>query len=84
MAQSLPPGVDLNKVPIQAPPPGTVSNFVNPPSFAPAVAGVSIVIIVLEVFVVAARLYTNSQSRRKIWLDDCKTLHDGSGSCSGL
>lgn len=70
---ALPPGADLSKIPLSKPPPGHVSNFVNPEdSLANVVSGVGIAMTVVTGAVVVARLTANMKQSRKWFLDDCK------------
>ena len=67
-------GLDLTKIPLVKPPPGTKTNFVNPPSLAPAIIGVSVLMIILTVSFVILRLYSNLHAARTFGLDDCTFL----------
>jgi hypothetical protein len=72
---SIPAGLDLSKVPLTRPPPGHVSNFVNPKdSLADVIFGVSTSMTIVTAFVVIARLIANMKQSRKWFFDDCKSL----------
>lgn len=68
MSSTLPPGIDLCKVPALRPPPGLVSNFVNPTTLAPATWAVCLILTIVSVSLVVCRLYMNV---RKLDLADC-------------
>ena len=70
---SLPPGTDLSKIPL-APNPNVSSNFVNPPSLAPTIVGLSTTLIAITLAFMVARLYANIHSVRKVGWDDCEFL----------
>ncbi|KAI1312960.1 hypothetical protein F5Y03DRAFT_205098 [Xylaria venustula] len=57
---SLPPGVDLCVVPALEPPPGKMSNFVNPSgTLEPTLIGITILLTAFGALFVGARLYVN-------------------------
>ncbi|KAL9118742.1 MAG: hypothetical protein Q9187_004710 [Circinaria calcarea] len=70
MSASIPPGVDLSKIPLERNP-AVKSNFVDPPTLAPAVTGVGIIMTIITVVFVLMRLNANLRSARKIGWDDC-------------
>ena len=76
---TLPPAVDLAKIPVGPPPPGVTSNFIDPPSAAAAATGVVVTTIVLETLFLSVRLYSNIRTFRKIAIDDCIPLYSFSG-----
>lgn len=68
---TIPPGLDLNKIPAAPPPEGLIPNFVDPPSLAPVVTAVCCAMIVLEVFFGGIRFYISLSAQRKLGYDDC-------------
>ena len=58
------------KFPLQTPPEGMASNFINPPSLEKAIVIVSATMIILSLFFVSIRLISNSTSSRKLGWDD--------------
>lgn len=52
------------------PPPGTTSNFINPVSLGPVAVALSVIIILLTMFFVVIRLYSNYNATRGLCLDD--------------
>ena len=70
MSTQIPPGADLSKIPLQKNP-AVKSNFVDPPTLAPAVTGVGITMTTIAVVFVLMRLTANMRSARKIGWDDC-------------
>lgn len=73
---ALPPGTDLSTIPLTPSPDGH-SNFVDPPSLAPTIVGLSIILIIISLTFLTARIYANLRSSRKHTLgwDDCKFPH---------
>lgn len=69
---SLPPIIDLSKIPLMKPPPGEVSNFINPPSIGNAIIIVQVVFLTLMLGFVALRIYTRGFLNRSLGWDDCK------------
>ena len=53
--------------------PAIPSNFIDPPTLAPAIIGTGIAMAVVSSGVVAARLNANLHSARKLGWDDCKS-----------
>ncbi|MCJ1265998.1 hypothetical protein MMC22_005880 [Lobaria immixta] len=68
---SLPPDIDLSVFPVAAPPPGMTSNFIDPESLATTTMGIGIVMLLLTIFVVIARLFSNYRATRGLGWDDC-------------
>ena len=65
-------GVDLSTIPLQQPPPGEVTNFVNPPSIS--WAGRLAIYLTLPIMVVAFSLRMFVRIRtRQIGADDCES-----------
>lgn len=62
-------GVDLCALPAATPPEGQVSNFVDPPSFAPIIIPVCTVMMSSALVVTAGRLFVN---RKHLACSDCK------------
>jgi hypothetical protein len=60
---------DLCAFPAMAPPPGEVSNFVDPPSLADTALGLAVFFTVWSVIFVAGRLYVNY---RRLTIADCE------------
>lgn len=75
MAPLIPTDFDPNTTPGEAPPPGVLPNFVDPPSAATAALVVCIVMLSLEVLFAGTRLYTNIRSHHKLHLDDCTSSY---------
>jgi len=62
---------DYSKIPVQPPPPGVSSNFVDPPDRDAAVAAVSALLIALSTTFVLLRLYTRLVLVRRFEIGDC-------------
>lgn len=60
--------------PATTPSPGVTSNSVNHGSLKSTVLGLGIVIILLTVFFVVVRLYSNYHAARGLGWDDCRLL----------
>lgn len=61
----------LEQLPGMTPPPGQVSNFVDPPNLSVAVAVVLTICSVLMTVAVGLRVYSKLDSARSFSLDDC-------------
>lgn len=72
--------IDISQIPVDPPPPGAVSNFVNPES----IGGIGRVIICstwpLMIVFLSLRIYARSRITRSIGADDCEFL----GFISGI
>lgn len=66
---NLPPGVDLNLVPMAVNPSGALPNFIDPPSLASTVAGVGVTFAILASIAVLAKTASDLKSPRGFWLD---------------
>ncbi|MCJ1315795.1 hypothetical protein MMC15_001115 [Xylographa vitiligo] len=67
--------MDLSMIPALAPPPGTTSNFVNPPSLATSTIVCSTIFLALATAFVLVRLYANFRITHSIgWDDGAATL----------
>ena len=64
--------VPLSERPIQEPPPGIKSNFINPQSLEPVILTISIVMTTWMLLFAFIRLYANFRSPRGLAIDDCK------------
>lgn len=64
------PGANLSAIPIRPPPPGISSNFVDPPTLAPTILAVNIVMMTWALLFVVIRLYVNFHARRGLATDD--------------
>lgn len=64
--------VPLYERPIQKPPPGIQSNFINPPTLEPVMVTISIVMTTWMLLFAIIRLYANFRSPRGLAIDDCK------------
>ena len=73
VARQLPPNLDLSTIPLQAPPPGVVPNFINPPSASAEVFAVSTVLIFLSTLFLVLRLYSRLLIARGFGVDDGET-----------
>lgn len=58
--------------PAAAPPPGLVSNFVDPPSTAATVVILSSIFLPVSILSVCLRMYTRARLIRLVGSDDCK------------
>jgi hypothetical protein len=74
MAASIPPGMDLSKIPAAPPPPGVQSNFVDPPSLVPAIITVNLIMILWATSFVSMRLWIK---RRGLGSGDCESMPNG-------
>ena len=74
MAVSLPPGVDLNMIPSMAPPPGVVSNFINPVTLAEPILAVCTATSALAVILLCMRLYSTTRITRSASYDDAAVV----------
>lgn len=68
---SLPPGADLSQIATSPPPPGRVSNFVNPPSLGHVTEGLCGFLIALQTILLILRTYSNVKTLGKIRFEDC-------------
>lgn len=62
-------GIDLCLFAAATPPSGVSSNFTDPPTYAPAVLAISVVMMALSVFCTTGRLLAN---RKQLLWSDCK------------
>lgn len=69
----IPADIDLSQIPAYPPPPGVVSNFVNPPSLATAIIVTSSVMVGVMVLCVAARMYAKAVVTHTVGWDDCES-----------
>lgn len=67
----LPPTVDPSKTPLIPPPPGQVSNFVDPPSLASLAEGLGGTLIAIETLFLILRTCSNVKTYGKSRLEDC-------------
>jgi hypothetical protein len=67
---SLPPAI-LERLPGMPPPPGQVSNFVDPPALLTAVVAVITISAIFMMVAVGLRTYSKFNSARSFSLDDC-------------
>jgi hypothetical protein len=65
----------LERLPGMQPPPGQVSNFVDPPSLLAAVVAVITISSILMMVAVGLRVYSKLNSTRSFSLDDCVHFH---------
>ncbi|MCJ1325777.1 hypothetical protein MMC10_002440, partial [Thelotrema lepadinum] len=63
-------GIDWSSIPVGPNPDGSPPNFIDPPSLAPAVFVVGLVLTIVSVTVVSLRLFTNWRYTGKWDLDD--------------
>jgi len=71
----------LDRIPLQPPPPGVVSNFEHPVSRAAEVQITTYVFLPLMVIFVLLRLYTRLKITPKFGADDCKaSIHPSVGA----
>lgn len=61
----------LEQIPTLSPPPGQVSNFVDPPNLIMTVAAVLAVTSLVMTMAVALRIYSKITSSRSFTWDDC-------------
>ena len=64
----------LEDLPLQPPPPGQISNFIDPSSRGPAIVAVCYVFIALLWPIFLLRLYSKVFVIRKFWWDDGKSI----------
>jgi hypothetical protein len=64
-------GLDLSKIPVVAPPPGQVSNFVDPPSQSVLVKAFTIVTLPPMVVLLVMRFHTRIRISG-LGMDDCE------------
>ena len=62
----------LEDIPALPPPPGVVSNFVNPPTLGPTLIAINAVFLPLTMIAVTIRIYVKGHIIRAIGWDDCK------------
>ena len=72
--RSLPPGIDPLYIPFAPNPNGDPPNFIDPPSLAPVVLVVGVILIIISGILVTLRLGTNFKNTGKLGLDDCTYL----------
>ena len=55
------------------------SNFAGPPTLAPAIIGISVVMLTWAILFLIMRLYANTQAPRRLRIEDCKfrSIHSG-------
>ncbi len=59
-------------LPVAPPPPGIISNFIDPPTRVPVIIGLEAVFLTLMLLTVAMRIYVRMRVT-KIWgFEDCK------------
>lgn len=68
-----PEGADLSKIPALSPPPGIVSNFVNPVNRANITIIPCAGIVAVMILFVFLRMYTKMYITHSIGWDDCKS-----------
>ena len=66
--------MDLAHTPLQAPPPGVIPNFTNPPSQGVGLIVVSAICYSLMLPLVALRVYSRNWINRSFGLDDGRYL----------
>ena len=66
--------MDLSQIPAVAPPPGAVSNLVDPPSEQVATIAICAVLVPLVVLFVGGRIFHNVHVVHRVGIDDCETL----------
>lgn len=66
---------DLSEISAVPPPPGHVSNFINPPSLAPWYRGIIFSFVPLMLVFLVLRLYTRLRIVRKWGWDDGNYVH---------
>ena len=69
--ERIPPAL-LQTLPTKAPPPGILSNFVNPPTLVPAVLGVGTAFLILALICFSLRAWTKLAINKRCSWDDCK------------
>jgi hypothetical protein len=58
--------------PAMQPPPGVVSNFIDPPNFKEDMVVEEIILLTLSTIAISIRLYTKLRINRQENLEDCK------------
>ncbi|TGO61263.1 hypothetical protein BOTNAR_0131g00090 [Botryotinia narcissicola] len=74
---TFPPGTDLSHIPLAENPYGDPPNFINPINEEGLVLSVGLPLIIISFIVVNLRISTNLKVGRKLFVDDCKSLHLG-------
>ena len=64
--------VSLSEIPLAEPPAGMTSNLIDPPSLAPAIVVVNVVMMTWATIFVTIRLFANTQAKRHLRVEDCK------------
>ena len=67
------PPASPSMTPVEPPPPGQTSNFVNPPSLAPAVIATDVTFTTLAGIFALLRLGAILKYKKPFWWDDGKT-----------
>ena len=70
MASSLPPGIDLATIPSLPPPPGVLSNFIDPETLGTSIVAVSATTSVLALILLSIRLFSTFRVTRSASYDD--------------
>lgn len=69
--EKTPPGVSLSLITLGVNSDGSGPNFVDPPTLAPVVRGIGVIIAIVSTLFVAARLASKIHTTRVLSLDDC-------------
>lgn len=64
-------GINLCEIAAATPPHGLKSNFVDPPTFAPAVIAVSVILMTSAILFTTGRLFAN---RKELTWSDCRFI----------
>ena len=67
----LPPGADLAQIPAGRPPPGTISNFINPVTLKDPIVAINVIFLTVATLFVSLRIYTRKFLNRTIGSEDC-------------
>ena len=62
----------LEGIPALSPPPGVISNFINPPTVAPSLIAINGVFLPLTIIAVTIRIYVKGRIIRALGWDDCE------------
>lgn len=76
--------MDPSKIPLSRPPPGTTSNFVDPPDLTPNVIACHTILLFFTTVCVFIRLYTRKIIQKRVGFDECKSRLACAPSCKRI
>lgn len=65
--------VSLSEIPLAELPADITSNFIDPPSLTPVIVIINVVMITWVIIFVIVRLFINTQAKRHLRVEDCKS-----------